>query len=59
MYFGSYPQNEYKPQITPENPEVGEEYTDVDGTKMIYQEGDKIDYTKYDLENKTYQKEKW
>ena len=59
VYFGSYPQNEYKPQITPENPEVGEEYTDVDGTKMIYQEGDKIDYTKYDLETKTYQKEKW
>ena len=58
VYFGNYPQSMYKPKNIPENLESGKEYTDVDGTKMIYQEGDKIDYTKYDLENKTYQKEK-
>ena len=34
--FGSYPQSEYTPKQTPENPISEHEYTDSDGTKMVY-----------------------
>ncbi|MCM1245259.1 MAG: DUF6273 domain-containing protein [Roseburia sp.] len=36
IYFGNYPQSEYKPQVVPENPENDVEYVDKDGTKMVY-----------------------
>ena len=56
--FGNYPQSMYKPKNIPENLESGKEYTDVDGTKMVYQEGEKTDYNKYDEKNNEYKKVK-
>lgn len=44
IYFGSYPQSKYSPKQFPTNPESGKEYTDRDGTKMVYIEGIREEY---------------
>ena len=44
IYFGSYPQSKYSPKQFPTNPESGKEYTDSDGTKMVYIEGVREEY---------------
>lgn len=44
IYFGSYPQSKYSPKQFPTNPESGKEYTDSDGTKMVYIEGIREEY---------------
>ena len=45
IYFGNYPQSEYTPKQPPKNPESGKEYTDSDGTKMLYMEGIREEYS--------------
>lgn len=57
VYFGNYPQSKYTPQKKPENPVAGKEYSDSDGTKMVYQEWEREEYNKekYDYEKVKYQ----
>lgn len=57
VYFGNYPQSKYTPKKAPEIPVSGKEYTDSDGTKMVYQEWEKEEYDtkEYDYKKIKYQ----
>ncbi len=57
IYFGSYPQSAYTPKQAPANPVSDTEYTDSDGTKMVYREWEKREWNedKEDYENMSYQ----
>ncbi len=57
IYFGSYPQSTYTPIQAPENPVSDTEYTDSDGTKMLYQEWEKEEWNedKEDYDTVSYQ----
>ena len=52
VYFGNYPQSMYKPKNIPENLESGKEYTDSDGSRMVYEEWECKEYDKEDDEYK-------
>lgn len=50
--FGNYPQSKYTPKKEPENPVSGKEYTDSDGSRMVYEEWECKEYDKEDDEYK-------
>ena len=52
VYFGNYPQSKYIPKKEPENPVSGKEYTDSDGSRMVYEEWECKEYDKEDDEYK-------
>lgn len=56
IMFGAYPQSKYIPKKEPENPQSGKEYTDSDGTKMVFEEWVRQEY---DENEGIYKKVKW